>query len=144
MNPLEQLKDIHLPADVAWWPLAWPWWLLIILLLSLPVVARYLIRRNRWRKQALRQLDSIDTSDSNACLQQCNRLLKQVALFRYGPSCAPLSGEPWLAFLDSKVERALFIPEHLEFASAVDRLDASIDPVSLKRAVASWIRKHTC
>jgi len=144
MNPLDQLKDIHLPADVSLWPLAWPWWLLIILLVLLPVLVIYLRRKNRWRKQALRQLKNIEITNKNICIQQCNRLLKQVALFRYGQACASLSGEPWLEFLDSKVNNAIFMPEHLEFASAVDRLDSSMDPQSLKRAVATWIRKHRC
>ncbi|OUR65205.1 hypothetical protein A9Q73_08555 [Bermanella sp. 47_1433_sub80_T6] len=144
MNPLDQLKDIHLPADVSLWPLAWPWWILIILLVALPTLAVYLRRKNRWRRQALQQLNNIEIANKNICIQQCNRLLKQVALYRFGQPCAALSGEPWLEFLDSKVNNALFMPEHVEFASAVDRPDSSIDPQTLKRAVATWIRKHKC
>ncbi len=144
MNPLDQLKDIHLPADVSLWPLAWPWWALIILLVILPVLAIYLRRKNRWRRQALQQLNNIETTNKNNCIQQCNRLLKQVALYRFGQSCAALSGKPWLEFLDSKVNNALFMQEHSEFASAVDRPESSIDPLSLKRATATWIRKHRC
>jgi len=144
MNPLDQLKDIHLPTDVSLWPLAWPWWLLIILMVLLPALAVYFSRKNRWRKQALQQLNQIEIIDKNICIQQCNRLLKQVALYRFGQSCASLSGEPWLSFLDSKVKHALFMPEHLEFASAVDQPDSSLDPQSIKRAVATWIRKHRC
>jgi hypothetical protein len=29
---LSQLKDIHLPDDISWWPLAIGWWLLITIL----------------------------------------------------------------------------------------------------------------
>ncbi len=144
MNPLDQLKDIHLPTDISIWPLAWPWWILIILLLILPILAIFLHRKNRWRKQALVQLSNIAVTNKTLCIQQCNRLLKQVALFRFGSTCASLSGEPWLKFLDSKVKKAIFLPHHLEFASAVDQANCAMNPELLKQAVALWIRKHSC
>ena len=38
-NPLDQLRDIHLPEPISWWPLAPGWWLLIIIALALMVWA---------------------------------------------------------------------------------------------------------
>ena len=41
-NPmLEQLRDIHLPDAVSWWPIAWPWWLMLSLLIALISFAIY-------------------------------------------------------------------------------------------------------
>ncbi|WP_156497551.1 DUF4381 domain-containing protein, partial [Oleiphilus sp. HI0043] len=30
-SPLDQLKDIHPPVDITWWPLAFGWWALIVI-----------------------------------------------------------------------------------------------------------------
>ena len=30
-DPLAQLRDIHLPEPILWWPLAPGWWVLIVL-----------------------------------------------------------------------------------------------------------------
>ncbi len=144
MNPLDQLKDIHLPADVSIWPLAWPWWLLFSALIASIVLAIYLKRKNGWRKQALVQLSTIDPANKIQCIKECNRLLKQVALLRFGQQCASLSGQKWLDFLDSKVKKPIFIPNLAQFASAIDQIDATIDPASVKQAAALWIRKHSC
>ena len=103
-SPLDQLKDIHLPDPVSIWPLAWPWWAMLIALVSLIAFSVYRYNKNQWRRQALKQLSTITTLDEVICIQQCNRLLKQVALYRFGQTCASLSGEKWLEFLDNKVK----------------------------------------
>ncbi len=146
-SPLDQLKDIHLPEAVSIWPLAWPWWALIVIALALVAFTVYRHKKNQWRRQALLQLKNIDTHDNLLGIQQCNRLLKQVALYRHGQSCASLSGKKWLEFLDSKVKVAIFSEQFSAFADAPDQprqSSASIDVIQLKKAVECWIRKHTC
>ena len=53
-NPaLEQLRDIHLPQAVHWWPPAPGWWIVAALLLALTIwLGRYL--RARYRRQYFR------------------------------------------------------------------------------------------
>jgi uncharacterized membrane protein len=144
MNPLDQLKNIHLPAQVSMWPLAWPWWVLLAVIITTIILAIYLKRKNAWRKQALLQLNTIDSANKMQCIQDCNRLLKQVAQLRFGQQCAALSGQKWLDFLDSKVKQAIFNPSLTPFANAPDQVDTTINPVHVKQAVALWIRKHSC
>ena len=59
-DPLAQLRDIHLPDPVGFWPLAPGWWILgLLILILLGVALRFLIKRyrnNRYRKQALSKL----------------------------------------------------------------------------------------
>ncbi len=147
-SPLDQLKDIHLPDPVSIWPLAWPWWMLLLTIVIVVGFTFYLRKKNTWRRQALSELKLISSENKLLCIQQCNRLLKQVALFRFGSSCAPLSGEKWLHFLDEKIKDDIFIIEFSSFAYAPDKPataeEESIDVIKLKKAVELWIRKHTC
>ncbi|MDB9952467.1 DUF4381 domain-containing protein [Porticoccaceae bacterium] len=63
-DPLAQLRDIHLPETISWWPLAPGWWVLIILL---GLVTGWIIvkavqrkRANLYRRQALAKLLEIE------------------------------------------------------------------------------------
>ena len=63
MDPLAQLKDIHLPDAVGLWPLAWGWWVLLILLVLIALTAFLMLRRhrqrNRYRAAALAELQQL-------------------------------------------------------------------------------------
>jgi hypothetical protein len=107
MNPLEQLSDIHLPQQVSAWPLAWGWWLLIIvtltLIFSMVWVTYCYMRDRRVKKAALKELESIASNDDKVSMQ-VNQLLKRVAL-AYFPDApiAALFGEPWSDFLSAQM-----------------------------------------
>jgi hypothetical protein len=101
------LRDIHLPDPISWWPLAWGWWLLIISVLLIIVMAlMWFIRREKIKKidkpvlfmQTLVQLKSEKQAQSFAI--KLSALLKHSAIYYYGQQAAGLSGETWLAFLD--------------------------------------------
>ncbi|OIQ94203.1 hypothetical protein GALL_238320 [mine drainage metagenome] len=120
MNPaLSQLRDIHLPAPVSWWPPAPGWWLLAAILL-LSALGLYgwqrRRRRNRWRRIALGELERLRAlqtarqAQPEILLGELSILLRRSAL-----SCFPreqvasLHGERWLAFLDRSLgEGAIF------------------------------------
>ncbi len=104
-----QLRDIHLPPPVSWWPLAPGWWLMLALLLLAGLAALWLVRkrrRRRYQRVALRQLEALrrqyeDSGDSRLALQQLSRLLRHLAVLHYpADECAGLYGEQWLEFLD--------------------------------------------
>lgn len=45
-DPLSQLRDIHTPDPISWWPLAPGWWILAgLIILGLIVLVRWLIKR---------------------------------------------------------------------------------------------------
>ena len=106
-DPLAQLKDIHLPPPVGWWPPAPGWWLVAICLLALVVWGGYLLwkffRRGRFRREALVNLRQLCEAhqDQRILLEEVARLLRQVAIAKYGrEEVALLSGNSWLQFLD--------------------------------------------
>lgn len=104
------LKDIHLPAEVSWWPLAPGWWILIGLFL-LSLLAWYFRKTiRRWLapgipKIALNQLDTISGNNqltNQQKIQQISQLLRKVALSTHPrEQVAGLAGQQWLEFLDS-------------------------------------------
>ena len=107
--PQLQLRDIHLPPPVSWWPPAPGWWILAILTLVLAMFIIYAIsryRRHAYRRTGLRQLARLEkefnTNGDNAhLLQGLSKLLRHMAILHYPPQqCAGLCGSEWLKFLD--------------------------------------------
>ena len=109
-NPLHQLKDIHLPDPIGFWPPALGWWLVGLLLIALLVAVTFLYRRyqkNAYRRIAVQQVKSLfknhqQPQQNHEITAQLNRLLKTVAQQTYTTEqVSPLSGTQWLNFLDS-------------------------------------------
>lgn len=108
MNPLDQLKDIHLPAEVSPWPLSLAWWLILLVAICLIAAGIYAYRhyqkRTRIKRQALKELMTLQ--QNNCDLTALHQLLKRVAL-----SCFPrqevasLQGAAWLQFLDQQMTK---------------------------------------
>ncbi|MGB1262000.1 MAG: DUF4381 domain-containing protein [Cognaticolwellia sp.] len=98
MDPLAQLKDIHLPADVHNYPVAPGWWLLMAAVLALIIFGlikwRHYVVKRKAKKNALKQLAS--ATDNSATVA----LLKWAAL-QYFPrqQVAHLTGDNFKAFL---------------------------------------------
>ena len=113
-DPLAQLRDIHLPQAISWWPPAIGWWLLGLLALLLVALLFYCLRRyylatafRREGKRLLLQLYRLwqREGDSQGYLQGVNEVLKRTALLRFpGEDTASLSGERWTNFLDRQFD----------------------------------------
>ena len=109
-DPLAQLRDIHMPNPISWWPPAPGWWLLTVLILALMAgliiwrVVRH--RRLAYKREALAEWESVharylDHKNAQILLSELSTLLKRVCITRYGrEAAAGLAGEQWLAFLD--------------------------------------------
>ncbi|MFM8332415.1 MAG: DUF4381 domain-containing protein [Candidatus Methylumidiphilus sp.] len=107
MEPQLDLRDIHLPAPVGWWPPAPGWWLLLI---GVPLIIVALVWLWRWlrrptpKKLALQELDKIAASrvGQREKVQQIAILLRRTAMSVYRrEAVASLIGMEWLAFLDA-------------------------------------------
>jgi len=109
------LRDIHLPDAVAWWPLAFGWWILGGLVLTMVVslaIRFYATRRHRAARRALHEaLGALGAGeDPVRCAQGVSMTLRRFAMTVSGDPdrVAGLAGEGWLAFLDSCWEQTDF------------------------------------
>ncbi|MEE4360846.1 MAG: DUF4381 domain-containing protein [Pseudomonadales bacterium] len=151
---LSRLHDIVVPAPVSWWPLA-PFWLLLAL--ALGVVLLWVLwrgfqrhRREAYRRAALQALAAIGNRRELSAAERVAELatlLRRTALSVWPRSLvAPLTGEAWLAFLDSTGQGS-------RFADGVGRslIEAPYDPSlrlpdaqvdALQQEIEGWVRSH--
>ena len=109
-----EIRDIHLPADVSWWPPATGYWLLLALLILLGISAYLLYslwQRRSLRRAALAELKKIETDfkqhhDQQLLAQQLSVLLRRAAVSCFSrQQCAHLTGDAWLKFLDQQFRK---------------------------------------
>jgi hypothetical protein len=116
-NPLDQLKDIHLPDNINQFELAPGWWFLITLLaLSLIYLGyrlfkkRHALRLLKPAKQELTQIAALTAN--NHSVAQLSALIKRVCLIYFpNDQVASLSGDNWTSFLNQQSEQPFFTDE---------------------------------
>lgn len=152
-DPLAQLRDIHLPEAVGFWPPAPGWWIMALMVIALLVAAlTYAYRyycRNRYRRLALKALADLqaylDNNDYCGYLQQLNRLLKQTALAAgHRVDIASLSGQAWLALLDKSANTKDFSHGvgHILLDGPYAKKPENVDITELHQLSRRWIKRH--
>ncbi|WP_027524903.1 DUF4381 domain-containing protein [Bradyrhizobium sp. Ec3.3] len=152
-DPVAGLIDFPLPREVSLWPQTWEARLAIVLLLAAIVAGVWrfvhLRRVNRYRREALAELDRIEharNSGASELLSKLTVLVRRTALAAFPrEQVAPLVGPAWLSFLDRSYGGE-------EFSDGVGRLLASgpyrqsppddAELRSLLRLVRHWIGGH--
>jgi hypothetical protein len=148
-NPLAELKDIHVPTSLGWWPPAYGWWLLAFTLLGLIVLLGVLLvkrhQRNLARRQALETVLTI-SGDTNHWPLELNSLLKRLVQ-TYQPNLAvqSLFGDPWLNFLTQALpttKQATFKQKMQIFQHALYQAQpaSQLDFIEYKILVTDWIK----
>ncbi len=90
-NPLDQLRDIHLPEEtIHWWPLAPGWWIIIVTVIILIIILSLWLQKRSLRQKKKKTHQKIiqtaiatlhhQTSPSQSALAQINQLIRRVAL----------------------------------------------------------------
>lgn len=155
-DPLAQLKDIHLPEAVHWWPLAPGWYALIICVFLLAGIMGHRIyrtyRQGLPRKQALMLLDQYEqqfkqTQDAAQACAQISELLRRVALVYYSRTLiAGLHDEAWINFLDQNGKDTHFKTLRPLLVEAPFQKNAMYDPQPLFDQARLWIkqRRQSC
>lgn len=153
---LSQLADIHLPAEVSYWPPAPGWWVLAALvLIGLAYLAYKLRIQAEHRKicqYALAELDrcveeyaAADGTDPDTKLlryvNDINSVLRRVALVHFpNTDVAGLGGQAWVDFIRQKGDSSL-LNEQIAAALSHGRFQTrvEVDTRALYELGRSWI-----
>ena len=155
IDPLSQLRDIHLPPPISWWPLAPGWWMLIFagifafIYLTRILMQRY--RSNLYRRQALKKLSLIILNS-----QKCNteklalimELLKQAVGSAYqGDHFNSQNNKDFILFLKNSCSKPCFteFSTDLEISLYSNQTDQGDNELLLETLVdnsKTWLKNH--
>jgi Ca-activated chloride channel family protein len=149
-DPVAGLIDISLPVPIGLWPQTWP--LRIVLVMAAAALVSgiwWFIRswhRNRYRREALAELDRIESatdgaaSDTSAALAS---LVRRTALAAFPrEQVASLAGPAWMAFLDRTASTRDFSEGAGQALEVGAYRPAPGDPHALAGAARRWIKAH--
>jgi len=147
-----ELRDIHLPDAVSWWPPAMGWWVLLLAVILLFVAVFFLIKKLNQvsvRKTAMADFerikaDYIEHQDKTVLSQQLSQLLRQILLSTHSRSeVASVSGEQWLAMLKQSHPKGQFELSWLESLSlSAYQKQADYDADSLLNNIQHWVSTY--
>ncbi|GAA0203656.1 DUF4381 domain-containing protein [Kangiella japonica] len=110
---LEQLRDIHQPEPVSWWPLAPGWWIiiaLVVLIAALFIIKAILKKRHyRYVRLAVKELKQLkQTNKESRWLAKSHNLMRRLSLC-YVPEdkIGRMSQQEWQAFLQATSKQSL-------------------------------------
>lgn len=148
---LEQLRDIHLPPGISWWPPAPGWWAIAVavIVIAFAAVVIVFVRRRTVRYRALKELNNLrrdDSLDVVPAAEQIEILLKRIVLQKdETKSLGAEHGSPWIERLmqvagGMSAEIARFIA--LAPYAGTNLIDGVPDRAALFAAADLWIRRN--
>ncbi|MCL9682950.1 DUF4381 domain-containing protein [Legionella maioricensis] len=151
-DALAQLKDIHLPESIGWWPLAPGWYVVMLLALFLLIaVACWAYKRHAnalAKNQALELLNSYKEQyekEGNAQLASAriSELLRRVALVYYPRAeVASLHGDAWVAFLNQTGKGVDFEPVKSMLLDSPFKTSETVNLKPLIMRAQRWIKQR--
>lgn len=144
------LKDIHLPEAISWWPPAMGWWLAPLLTLLIGAflfwLYKFLTRQTpiKTAKKQLLELKQDSSSEDIHKLANLSKLLRRVAISVSPRSeSASLTGQAWLEYLDSTVKGKPFtegVGRCLADAHYKKTSDHDVDISQITSLCENWLK----
>ena len=122
------LRDIHLPDPVSWWPISAGWWLILVGVLLL-IITIFVIRKIYKSRQLKRDISSeielikkqfAQDQNKSQLAKSLSILLRRASISFYpAKSIAGSTGEDWLTLLDQSSAKPL---NNLQFQSDIGKV----------------------
>ena len=152
ISPLAQLRDIHLPPPITWWPLAPGWYLLIAICIIICIALIFYIKRwhtrTHWRRSGLQLLEVYKQQyklnmNSQISAAYISELLKRIAIIYFPRTkVASLQGDAWIMFLNDSSVNLDFNYVRYEFLQAPYVLSSDCDLTRMFKIARSWIAQR--
>lgn len=155
-NQADQLQALDLPMEIGFWPIAWGWWVLLVLLVCITLASTIWWKRNRYRFFAKKRLvayfhDYNQTKNLHVYCQHAAYLLRELAITHYGRSTvSSLNGNEWIVFLNAKVKTPIFDEKTASYLTQAPFCDAdyfnthftNVGVDQLHKQLLNWVRYH--
>ena len=148
----EQLRDVHLPEAVSWWPLAIGWWILgFLAIIAIAVLAYIVLRRikkNRYRALAKTELMAClsrwkKDQDTAVYLQSVNSVLKRTIMKNNPHSrLLNLTGKHWVKGLNQTGPMKLSDETQTALAQACYQENPQTDVEHVNSNIKQWLSSH--
>lgn len=148
-DPLETLRDVHLPPAPAWW--AVPEWVFAAAICALLLLLWQALRHRRHRnlRVALRALAALESAykldlDTTRLVSGVSRLLRSYAIARFPQAgIEGLTGTAWLCFLDAHGDKGAFTSgAGMVLETRPYQLRGGADTTALLAAVRRWLKAN--
>ncbi len=145
---LSGLKDIHVPVEPDMFPLAYGWWVILILFFVVSITAMLVLYHFYFSpyRLALRELKALRAAQQNNVqfAKEVSKLLKRIAILKFGrDAVAGLSGPAWAHFLVVKVPNCLTREQANLIAFSSYLPPKTPEPITIDQlypAVLKWIK----
>ncbi len=147
---LDALRDIHLPEQVSWWPLAFGYWLLLALVVVTVVLwyrryRRFAIRRAASRELKLLASQFVTHNDSHELARAVNVMLRRTLLsLEPRNEVASLTGENWIKRVHACVADSGFtFSERVQqlLTEGVYKVSVDVDANTLVSECRQWVQQ---
>ena len=147
----DNLRDIHLPDAISWWPPAIGWWILLAL-----VIAAFIFIPKLYRRMTCTPLNKVanitfknivteykENNNDSTFVIETSQFLRQIAMSYYDrKEVAQLTGDKWIQALNNLIEQDYFSDDIKQtLVNAPYQKNIDIDTEQLINAVQSWLDK---
>ncbi|MGR5500415.1 DUF4381 domain-containing protein [Vibrio sp. DNB22_10_4] len=134
------LQPLHLPEAPGMWPLPWGYWAILASIIITALLLIWLTRRYKHKARAKKAAIKLIETHSGSSPSSAIEIVRQAAL-SYFPreDIAKLSGEQWLAFLDSQLDDPRFKAKALQWQHVLYRKAVSSNDTNCKETAHALV-----